>query len=229
MNGRVGAGTGYPPAGPARWFGARARRHQQRGRREEIERLLRREVQRAADPGRPCRASRLLHLHAAQQLATHHVQRHEAASALGFGVAKRHAVDRHVVEAWTDAANLDEPSFAFLEQHRHAGDAVQRLPDVLVGQPPDFVRVEGVHDAIGLALDGDRARVVQRRSAYDDGVADRNSQRKVHAGVGRSHPRPSAPAAEAGGAHQRVELAQLPHELSVRSVMTTRSRPVFGL
>lgn len=163
-------------------LGARARRHQQREAPGEIERLLRREVQRAADPlavhvGR----RRLLHLHAAQQLAAHHVQRNEAASAFGFGVAKRHAVDRDVVEARTDAANLDEPPFAFLEQHRHAGDAVQRLPDVLVGQPPDFVRIEGVHDAIGLALHGDRARVVERRSAYDHGVADRDPERKGHA------------------------------------------------
>ena len=103
---------------------------------------------------------RLEHLDAGEQFAADDVEWHQASAALRLAVTERQAVDGDVVESRADASNLDEAALTLLEQHRDAGDAIERLADILVGQSADLIGVEHVDDTVGRAFAGHRARVV---------------------------------------------------------------------
>src|SRR3546814_17305872 len=76
--------------------------------------------------------------------------------------------DLHQIELGTEAANRDQRTFTVRTVDRHAGDALQRLGEVGVGELADILGGDRVDDALRVALD------VGRR-----GKAGRSEERRV--------------------------------------------------
>ncbi len=66
------------------------------------------------------------------------------------------AVEGDEVEVLAEAANRHGAALAKRAVHRNTGDALQRFREVLVRELADVLSGDGVHDALGIALGGER-------------------------------------------------------------------------
>jgi hypothetical protein len=82
--------------------------------------------------------------------------------------AQADTVERDVVERRIDAADVDITSFALIVAEVDAGQTLDILRRVLVGQLTDFVRGDDILDALRRALLVNRAKLRQTLTAHDD-------------------------------------------------------------
>ena len=126
-----------------------------RGRKESlwpIEGPARGDVDGPADRvGVHVRHHRLGHLEARDEIGGDRVHRHPAGAELG-GRSDELPVDGDVVQAGIDAAHDDEPSFALIDLHRHAGNPPQRFGRVVVRETAHGIGGDNVEDVLGAAF-----------------------------------------------------------------------------
>ena len=104
----------------------------------------------------------LAHLQRAEQVGGEYVEV-EAAAAVGRGARiaggggrqRLEAVEAHAREIAAQAAHRDAASFAVVAVERDAGQALQGLGQVGVGEVGDVLGVDGVHHHVGVLLDVD--------------------------------------------------------------------------
>src|SRR5690606_27985479 len=80
------------------------------------------------------------------------------------------AVEQHQGEGGADAAHRHLRAFAVVTVDRHAGDALQRLGQVGVGELADVLGDDAVDDAGGIALEVHRRLQAAADAGDDDGV-----------------------------------------------------------